>query len=171
MFKTAGFRRARPKHRVHADALTRTVTTRVAPSKGSRMALSRSVTRNTRGDLGRQAGAERRVVAGADTPQWESRRLADAADLAGLDFGVAPRGGGTGAGASSASAPSWRRRPRRAAAEGTDVAWALRSRSRSSDAVWSQGRWGDSTCAAIRALFGNGGVSGDVPPRARPSPG
>ena len=41
--KRPGFACERPKHEVYA--LTRTVTTRVAPSKGSRMALSRSVTK------------------------------------------------------------------------------------------------------------------------------
>ena len=47
VFKTAGFRRARGReHGFHAE--TRTVTTRVAPSKGSRMALSLKVT-NTPG--------------------------------------------------------------------------------------------------------------------------
>ena len=43
--KRPGFACERPKHGVYAEALTRTVTTRVAPSKGSRMALSRSVTK------------------------------------------------------------------------------------------------------------------------------
>ena len=54
--KRPGFACERPKHEVYA--LTRTVTTRVAPSKGSRMALSLKVT-NTPGRTDRRRRRDR----------------------------------------------------------------------------------------------------------------